>query len=182
MNTAEYLHGGQTRAAEDKRILVANDFSGASARALVVGFQLARREGSELIVLNVEEDTDLESWSRGGGGKRARKEDRFEHIRSKLMEFISEKLESRGARDVPPLRVEAAAGDPATQIVITAFDNKVDLVVIGDHRKGNPACRHLGRTAEMVVRYSSCSVLVVRENNGELDLPPVLVSRRIQMA
>jgi len=168
---------GGTGVFAKKRILVANDLSGASDAALVAGFKLALREGAELIVLNVEENEAPASWQVANGSAIACQEDRHRRTRSRITESIRGKLGVSDELEIPPFRVEAVDGDPATQIVLTAFDNRVDLVVVANHREDAPGSLHLGHTAELVARYAPCSVLVVREDRGELDLPPVAFER-----
>lgn len=170
----------------EKRILVANDFSSASAAALVVGGNLAHCEEAELIVITVEEPDKPTAWSMVNGSpfvEAARGlEERLQCTRSRISDFVCGSLGAGDECDVPGLRIEAAIGDPATQIVMAAFDNQVDLIVIADHREGNQECPHLGHTCEMVARYAPCSVLVVRKNRGELDLPPVGSPRNLETA
>jgi len=52
-------------------------------------------------------------------------------------------------------------GNPAHQILQTASDENVDLIVIGSHQPGLVDYL-IGSVAARVVRHATCSVLVVR--------------------
>ncbi|RYD24342.1 MAG: universal stress protein [Verrucomicrobiaceae bacterium] len=185
MNPYKYSRIAMNKLLDGKRILVVNDFSAASAEALVVGVSLAQRDHAQLIVINVEEPRRPIDWSMVNGSPVAKAgeqlEERLQRTRSRISEFICATLETDDENEVCGLRIEAAIGDPTTQIVMAAFDNQVDLIVIADHRERDQAGGHFGRICDMVARYASCSVLVVRNNRSELDLPPVNLSRRVQV-
>ncbi len=58
-------------------------------------------------------------------------------------------------------------GRPFDEICRLARDLSIDLIIIAT--RGNTGVKHLvlGSTAERVVRYSPCPVLVVREKDYE---------------
>jgi nucleotide-binding universal stress UspA family protein len=52
-------------------------------------------------------------------------------------------------------------GNPSTEILRTAQEKKIDLIILGSHREEKPQHRLLGSTAEKVSRQALCPVLVV---------------------
>ena len=62
---------------------------------------------------------------------------------------------------------EEVIGKPYQEIVKVAKERAVELVILGTH--GYTGLKHfqLGSTAERVVRYAPCPVLVVREQERE---------------
>ncbi|MBI3837526.1 MAG: universal stress protein [Planctomycetia bacterium] len=64
----------------------------------------------------------------------------------------------------PPLaacRPLVAEGEPATEILAAISRERIELVVIGVHRKRLLASAILGSTSEAVLNHATCSVLVV---------------------
>ena len=68
----------------------------------------------------------------------------------------------RAASELQPSKIHLLQGQPYKEICQLARDLKIDLIVIAT--RGQTGLRHvlLGSTAERVVRYSPCPVLVVR--------------------
>ncbi|MEJ2308384.1 MAG: universal stress protein [Gammaproteobacteria bacterium] len=61
-------------------------------------------------------------------------------------------------------------GQPADEIVKTASELGVDLVVMGNHGLGGVKRFLLGSTSDEVMQYAPCSVLIVRpDQTGETD-------------
>ena len=62
-------------------------------------------------------------------------------------------------------------GRPFREITNAAKERRVDLIITGTH--GFTGLRHLqlGSTAEKVVRYAPCPVMVVREQEHEFVVP-----------
>jgi nucleotide-binding universal stress UspA family protein len=156
-----------------KRILVANDFSPAAISALIAGLRLAQRSQAELIVLNVEETPHSVPWGTRASTYLVEQEIHHHKICDRIKDMLAEHLMPVAQSHLPSVRVLAVDGDPATEIVKTAFDCKVDLIIVASHGHTGLKRLLLGDTAEKVARYASCSVLVVRQSKSELDLPPV---------
>lgn len=156
-----------------KRILVANDFSPASVGAMVAGLRIAQRSGGELLVVNVEEGTLPAPWGTPACEYLVEQEAHHRAACQRIKKMLAEHLVPVAKAQLPKVQVLAVDGDPATEIVKTAFDANVELIIIGSHGRRGLKRLLLGNTAERVVRYASCTVLVVRENKSELDLPPV---------
>jgi nucleotide-binding universal stress UspA family protein len=58
-------------------------------------------------------------------------------------------------------------GDPATEIVRYANDERVDLIVMGTHGRTGVERLLMGSVAEKVMRDAPCSVLVVKLPRGQ---------------
>jgi universal stress protein A len=58
-------------------------------------------------------------------------------------------------------------GNPFEEIVNAAKETGVDLIVIGSHGYGGLGRLLLGSTAERVIQYAPCPVLVVKEASGK---------------
>lgn len=75
-----------------------------------------------------------------------------------LITSESERLRNAGLGGAAEIR----SGDPVEEIIKTAEELKVDLVVLGSH--GLSGIRHflLGSVSERVLEYAQCSVLIVK--------------------
>lgn len=140
---------------EPRRILAPVDFSDPSRQVLSVAVALARQFGAQLGVMHVTrrnrpdshivaEQVGITFDTRRAG-------------RAKLTEFI----ERERPGDIQPMRI-VADGVPFHEIAKAAKSWEADLIVIATH--GYTGFKHvlLGSTAERVVRYAPCPVLVVR--------------------
>jgi nucleotide-binding universal stress UspA family protein len=141
-----------------KRILVPIDFSDHSKKALQNAVTLAEEFDSELILTYVVEPiiypSDLgfgqvampnmepELIQRGTAG-----------LKQVQKEYVPGKLTSR---------IMVRTGRPYYEIITTAKEERVDLIVIATH--GHTGVEHLifGSTAEKVVKKAPCAVLIVK--------------------
>jgi universal stress protein A len=142
-----------------KRILVPVDFSECSVFALRYAANLAREVNANLILVHVASSllTPPE----------------MEYVQVDLKKFQAEvekhalaKLAALAQKEIPaalPASPLVRHGAPWEEITRVAKERKADLIVIGTH--GYSALKHLflGSTAEKVVRFAGCPVLVVRE-------------------
>ena len=71
-----------------------------------------------------------------------------------------------------PVEEELRAGTPYREIVATAGDRKMDLIVMGTHGRTGLAGLFIGSTAERVVHHAQCPVLVVREGEWRSGAVP----------
>ena len=141
-----------------KRILVPIDFSEYSKDALQYAVTLAEQFGSELILVYVVEPivypADL------GFGQVT-----IPNIEPELTARGKAGLEQL-AKDTIPAgithRIVVETGRPFVEILDTAKDQHIDLIVIATH--GYSGVEHLifGSTAEKVVKRAHCPVLMVR--------------------
>ena len=141
-------HGGQFH-----RVLLATDFTEASAAATNYAATLARQNHAQLILLNVI------------AVPRKRLEPNMAKVSAaeamhRLFELIPEESE---LRSMPETVVEF--GEPAASIVRAAKERGVDVIVMGirEGLAGVDAAVHVGRaTAHEVVAHAKCPVLTVR--------------------
>ena len=146
------------------KLLLATDGSECARRALDFLRALPLSPDSELAILTVIDrefygnDTTEESLS----------EEQRETLRKtkEMLAGDAEKLlEEEGARfDDTGLRWSAQVryGLPAEEIVKTAGEFGVDLIVMGNHGHGSMKRFLLGSTSDRVMQYASCPVLIVR--------------------
>ena len=141
-----------------KRILVPIDFSDHSKKALQNAVALAEEFHSELILTYVVEpiiypadlgfgqvampNMERELAERGTTG-----------LKQLQKEYVAGKI---------PSRIMVRTGRPYYEIITTAKEERVDLIVIATH--GHTGVEHLifGSTAEKVVKKAPCAVLIVK--------------------
>ena len=139
-----------------KHVLVATDFSDASATALVYGRALAGAFGATLHVLHVMENPFLRPMVESPHAMR--------DAASRLLdECVTEE-----DRKVRHARAILETSDrPVDAIVAYAKKEAVDLIVVGTQGRGALAQLFIGSVAEHVVRTAPCPVLTVRHPEHE---------------
>ena len=147
------------------KILLPTDFSDCSAEAAEVARSLAERFESRIVVVHVlDEPATLDPMFRGDVP--------LEMLRARMEQFARENMDAFLARHFSGFdRFDTivATGIPYREIVGSARDAEVDLVVIGTH--GRTGVEHVifGSTAEKVVRMAPCPVLSVRQGRTRPD-------------
>jgi nucleotide-binding universal stress UspA family protein len=140
---------------EPRRILVPVDFSAPSRQALRAATKLARHSESSLAVVHVTRrkrpDSHIVAEQMGIT---------FDSRQAALVQ-LSKLIEGAVPSDLQPTRM-VIDGVPFDEIAKAARSWEADLIVIATH--GYTGLKHvlLGSTAERVVRYAPCPVLVVR--------------------
>ncbi len=139
-----------------RNVLVPIDFSEPSLEAIEFALPLLERFGAELYLVHVfESDYPLSSLvtmplivPELEIGKRVRR-----HLKDVAKKY---------SMNVRQENIHALRGRPFEEICRLARDKGIDLIATAT--RGNTGLKHLllGSTAERVVRYSSCPVLVVR--------------------
>ncbi|MGA7854898.1 MAG: universal stress protein [Candidatus Acidiferrales bacterium] len=141
-----------------KVILSPVDFSDFSMQALEVAQDIAKRYGSELVLVHVtpvipklEDHADIFTEGEYENKLIASAKQRLADIAAKLQK------EGINARSTVSL-----SNDPAMEIIRVAESEKADLIVIATH--GVTGWRRLafGSVTDKLVRTASCSVLVLR--------------------
>ena len=150
-------------------ILVAIDFSKPALEAIEFALPLLKQFGAELHLVHVfESDEPLASTAalplvvpflRVG-----------DRVRMHLKDVA--KKYSVALR---PENIHARRGQPFQEICRLARDRQMDLIIIST--RGNTGLTHLalGSTAERVVRYSPCPVLVVRNGKSKVRFKKIVV-------
>jgi len=144
-----------------RNVLVAIDFSAPSLEAIEAALPLIKHFGADLHLVHVfQPDYPLSSMAA---------------IPLVVPELEIGQRVQRRLRDVAedssvPLRrenIHAIKGRPFEEICRLAQEIDIDLIVIAT--RGNTGLKHLvlGSTAERVVRYSPCPVLVVRGSDSK---------------
>ena len=145
-----------------KKILVAIDFSDASAQALGYALKFAAQFDSQLLLLHVLHDPAEAPgfYSSKKAGKKVLRN--MEEAASGMMdEFVGKYLKKWtkfDARIIPGL--------PAEEIVRLSEKEKVDMIVIGTRGHGGLKRLMLGSVTDRVIRACTCPVLAVH-NNGK---------------
>jgi nucleotide-binding universal stress UspA family protein len=142
-----------------RRILVAVDGSAAASAGLREALRLAKREGAELCILHVVNESVPYTPLAGAppinlialllGSGRA------------LLKKAQTQARKQGVEATTVL-VETTQRDAAGTIVAQARKRRVDLIVLGTHGRRGMLRLVLGSDAEQVVRTAPVPVLLVR--------------------
>ncbi len=138
------------------KVLVPLDFSDPSQQAIQYARRFAAPSNAELLLLYVIEPV---AYPAELGVVINLDADLAERALGEL-----EKLRQQHLGDYPRARCVVRSGVADAEIVSTARDEHVELIVIGTH--GFSGLKHLllGSTAERVVRDAPCPVLTVRHH------------------
>lgn len=142
-----------------KKILVPVDFSDYSKRALRYAVDFSKHFNSELILISVIEPMIYPAdFSMGQVAIPATDQNLTERIENELKTLEENEIGGQ----VKSKRI-IKSGKPFYEIVETAREEDVDLIIIATH--GHTGVEHLlfGSTAEKVVRKAPCPVLTLRE-------------------
>jgi nucleotide-binding universal stress UspA family protein len=144
-----------------KKILVPTDFSPASEQAFKYAIKFAEQFDAELTVIHVL--TPSPPSAADLAGVPAFSDHELDKAEKDLRDLVGRAREAGVASSHSTFRVGLAPHE----IVETAKELDVDLIVIATH--GYTGWRHLciGSTAERVVRAAPCPVFVVREKEHE---------------
>jgi universal stress protein A len=134
-----------------KKVLFATDFSIAADAALPEAEALAKARGASLLILHVQEPMLAYDGALYYGP----------------LEPTSETLDKMLHELVPadksiPVEHRLGMGNPATEIVQTADQEPVDVIVMGTHGRSGLSRLLMGSVAESVVRHASCPVLIYK--------------------
>lgn len=147
-----------------KKILVPIDFSRTSLVAMEVAFDIAKKDGADIIALHVVEEATPDSYRISGEWQRGNWEDKLYTF--KLLEKAKKQLEKlvqetrfNAVKIVGELRL----GNPFHGMSTIVSEHKVDLIVMGT--KGHTKLEEMiiGTNTEKVVRHAHCPVLTVHK-------------------
>ena len=138
-----------------KKILLPVDFSECSTKALQYAIPFAKQFGAELVLLHVTEP--YLQWSEVGP------------IESPDAHDVREQMEAlkQTVDDSIAVKTLVQTGHAAREIVTSATELNIDLIVISTHGYTGSTRLLLGSIAEQVVRRAPCPVLVVRLREHE---------------
>ncbi|MBT3748863.1 MAG: universal stress protein [Bacteroidetes bacterium] len=148
-----------------KNVLCPIDHSDCSKEALKYAVTLAMRDKAKLLLLHI---IDIRSFSEGleAMSKPLPDEETLEQLRAKLLDCIPEEI-----RDDMDVEAIVAQGIPFAEIISTAKEKKIDMIVIGSHGRTGLSHMMLGSVSEKVVRKAPCPVLTVRQPGHEFVMP-----------
>lgn len=144
------------------KILVATDFSECSAEACEYAIMMAKKFDSSLVVMHViNEPVDLRGFYVPHVSFEQLESEIAESAKNMLDNFCREKL-----GDFSKYEALVVTGIPYEEILRTADEKSVSLIVIGTH--GRTGLDHLifGSTAERVIRSATSPVLTIRSQTG----------------
>ena len=138
-------------------ILVPTDFSAASDAALAWASDLAHQYEARVLLLHVVTDPRASGMWTPEVYVPANAE-----TQQRLLREARERLERALPTDERSrfaVTIDARLGDAAENILETAREHNVDLIVMGTHRRHGFMHLVLGSTAERVLRDATCPVL-----------------------
>ena len=151
-----------------KKIMVAVDFSEYSANSVKYAGRLAEDLGAELIFVNVINQRDVDMVKQVTmytdkisvkGYVDSLKADRTEQMQRLLTETNCTRISNRFI---------IREGVPFAELVETAKEEKVDMVVMGTKGRGNLAGILFGSQAEKMFRHCPVPLLSIREKEDEM--------------
>lgn len=148
-------------------ILSPVDFSDFSLQALEVAQDIAKRYGSELVLVHVVPVIPKLEGHANIFTEGEYENQLIESAKTRLADMAA-KLEQKGVRARSTVSL---SNDPAMEIIRVAETEKADLIVIATH--GLTGWRRLafGSVTEKLVRTAECSVLVLRAQTAQAVAP-----------
>ena len=137
-------------------ILVPMDFSSASEKAFQHALDLARQYRSNVTLLHVLAGPESED-GRGNA----------ESAKKNLSAFC--KAAAAGSKRCKSM---IRTGIPFVEITQAADEERADLIVMGRREAGSPGTFGNSHTADRVLRYAKCPVLIVTETGGDFVAMP----------
>jgi nucleotide-binding universal stress UspA family protein len=154
--------GGSCRLVAYGNLLVPIDFSEHSKKTIEYATQLAALSHGSIKILHVlQMPENLAAFYEGIYIEQEVINTHVERVKRKAndqLSLVTEQILAKGLNAQPALRV----GNPYEEIVSAAKEMGADLIVIGSHGHGGLGRLLLGSTAERVLQYAPCAVLVVK--------------------
>lgn len=145
----------RARALQIKTVLVPLDFSRASIQALKYAISLAKEFESTIHLVHVQHSEELTAIENAGGLMLSCM-DAIALMQDRLSEALPKKM------PFWPENCHVVSGRPFEEICKLARQIKADLIVLPTRGLGTLKHIVLGSTAERVVRYAPCPVLIPR--------------------
>ncbi len=149
-----------------KNILIPVDFSACSEQALGVALSMAGKD-STLHLLHVADLKTTGSTYESNDATRAEMAaiEQDEGALAEELRSVAKRLREQGELGEPEgqrVNLRVANGEPAANILGSADELGVDLIVMGSHGRKGFKDLLLGSTTEQVVRRANCSVMAVK--------------------
>ncbi len=151
------------------RILFPTDFSSLALGALAHAEELVSAFGAELHCLHVV-DEGFQYWSAMGPESipvGPPPDDLVDLAKTRMDQFRAEHLSGL----TPEATTAVRLGRPFAEIIGYAREHDIKLIVMGTHGRGAIAQMLLGSTTEKVVRKAPCTVLTVRSEDHDFEMP-----------
>jgi nucleotide-binding universal stress UspA family protein len=145
-----------------ERILVPTDLTAESERAVEYGLVLAQRFSAHLTLLHVCKESYAVQYMRGPHACDAVSNERMYF--EKRLKSIAEDIIKRHAN----CGFEFRGGVPCEEIVTTAKERDIDLIVISTHHYNWLTRLAYGCDAEQILRHAPCPILLLQANKDEL--------------
>ncbi len=148
-----------------KKILCPIDHSDCSKEALKYAVSFAMKDEAKLYLLHI---IDIRSFNDSlvAMSPQIPDEETLEQLRMKLLDCIPEDI-----RDDMDVEATVIQGIPFAEIISTAKEKEIDMIVIGSHGRTGISHMMLGSVSEKVVRKAPCPVLTVRQTGHEFKMP-----------
>jgi nucleotide-binding universal stress UspA family protein len=148
-----------------KKILCPIDHSDCSKEALKYAVSFAMKDEAKLYLLHI---IDIRSFNDSlvAMSQQIPDEETLEQLRMKLLDCIPEDI-----RDDMDVEATVIQGIPFAEIISTAKEKEIDMIVIGSHGRTGISHMMLGSVPEKVVRKAPCPVLTVRQPGHEFVMP-----------
>src|SRR5262245_36770764 len=162
-----------TMPADMQTMLVATDFSEASAPATAYAFALARTLNAHLYILHVvpEDDVRMITALVGHLQSDVPPEVFVQTFYTEADKRLANLIEDGHVSDLAHERL-IVTGEPAAAIMSSAKAKRVQLIIIGTHGHHGVTRFLMGSVAERVLREAPCAVLVVPAKTGSGDSSP----------
>jgi nucleotide-binding universal stress UspA family protein len=146
--------------AEIKKILYATDFSENSKWALTYALSFAQKYDAKLYILHVIQQPSypLGMYAEISFDAMDKFNRNISDVTAKEMKNLCE-VDLKGFKNYESMIIN---GTPFVEIIRTAKEKEVELIVVGTHGRTGLDYVLFGSTAEKVVRKASCPVLSVR--------------------
>jgi nucleotide-binding universal stress UspA family protein len=118
--------------------------------------QLKGAGAQEVIVLHVIDEKELLVLSRVP--------DQYLHITTLMEKEIAKEMaavEADMAAEGFSVKLKVKTGKPFTEIMMTATEEKVSIIVVGSHGKSNIGEMLMGSVSENVIRHAKVPLLVI---------------------
>lgn len=143
------------------KILIAVDDSPYSDKAASYGFSLAKKMGSEIALVHVDEIPVSVPYSTDPMlNEPAIMVPEIMTIQEEASELLMKRLAKAAGRDLK-LHTFKKIGNPKEEILSTADEWHADMIILGTH--GRTGLDHFisGSLAESIVRKATCPVLII---------------------
>ena len=143
-------------------ILVATDFSDASAPATAYAFSLARALNARLYIMHVvpADDVRMITAIRTYLQSEVTPETLVETLYAEANKRLTTLVEEAHATELVQERL-VVTGEPAAEIMRWAAAKQAQIIIIGTHGRRGVTRFLMGSVAERVLREAPCAVLVV---------------------